>query len=409
MVRFLLNKVIKTDKGRDLNTPVLIFLSYSYEGVRLRMSTGERIAPRDWNQKSCRPRSSAANCDTLTGYLDRMERLVKDVHLKLKSDMQVVTPAMIKEAVHKEVRNKAGRETLIQWIERYSELPQATDALKQNYHSILLILKQYPGAKDFPDITEAWFLKFQRWMEAYRDKQHPIGYKANYIHKAVRYIKEFCNQARRAGVTEKAGWVDMVYRAPQEEVQSIYLTLDELTTMHTKKLPAYLRHAADRFLIGAFTGLRFSDFSQVTPDAVRGGMIHNRNQKTGEVVVIPIHPVVSEIFERYGGKLPRPISNPKMNKYIKEVGRLCEINTPVEVVSTRGGKKVTDTIEKYKLITTHTARRSAATNMYIAGIQSISIMKITGHKTEKSFMKYIRISQEENARLIQNHAFFIKP
>jgi integrase len=65
-------------------------------------------------------------------------------------------------------------------------------------------------------------------------------------------------------------------------------------------------------------------------------------------------------------------------------------------------------IEKYNLITTHTARRSGATNMFLAGIPAQSIMKITGHTTESSFMKYLRISKDANATLIANNPFFNK-
>jgi integrase len=42
------------------------------------------------------------------------------------------------------------------------------------------------------------------------------------------------------------------------------------------------------------------------------------------------------------------------------------------------------------LLSTHTARRSFATNLFLSGFPAISIMKITGHTTEKSFMKYIK-------------------
>ena len=59
--------------------------------------------------------------------------------------------------------------------------------------------------------------------------------------------------------------------------------------------------------------------------------------------------------------------------------------------------------KKYQLLTTHTARRSFATNLYLSGFPSISIMKITGHTTEKSFMKYIKITPTENAKLLQLH------
>lgn len=57
------------------------------------------------------------------------------------------------------------------------------------------------------------------------------------------------------------------------------------------------------------------------------------------------------------------------------------------------------------MVTSHTARRSFATNAYRAGIPSLSIMQITGHSTETSFMKYIRISKEENAIALSKHTF----
>ncbi|MDO9635196.1 MAG: tyrosine-type recombinase/integrase [Paludibacter sp.] len=63
-------------------------------------------------------------------------------------------------------------------------------------------------------------------------------------------------------------------------------------------------------------------------------------------------------------------------------------------------------IPKNELVTSHTARRSFATNLYLAGIDTISIMLLTGHKTEKSFMVYIRITKEQNAYRVASHPFF---
>ena len=64
------------------------------------------------------------------------------------------------------------------------------------------------------------------------------------------------------------------------------------------------------------------------------------------------------------------------------------------------------TILKYELIKAQTARRSGATNMYLAGISTLDIMKITGHKKEREFLKYIRVSKEETAELLANHEYF---
>jgi len=44
--------------------------------------------------------------------------------------------------------------------------------------------------------------------------------------------------------------------------------------------------------------------------------------------------------------------------------------------------------------------------MYLAGVPSLAIMQITGHKTESVFMKYICIDAEQNANLMMQHDFF---
>jgi integrase len=68
---------------------------------------------------------------------------------------------------------------------------------------------------------------------------------------------------------------------------------------------------------------------------------------------------------------------------------------------TKGGKEITINSKRYLQVSTHTARRSFASNLFVKGVPSQTIMKITGHKTEKSFMQYIKITPKENAKLIQ--------
>ena len=139
---------------------------------------------------------------------------------------------------------------------------------------------------------------------------------------------------------------------------------------------------------------------------MEGNTIRIRTQKTGELVVIPLHWMIRDILDKYEGALPKPVSNQKMNEYLKEIGELAKINTISNTSITKGGLRVDKASKKFELITVHTARRSFATNMFLAEVQTISIMKITGHKTEKSFMKYIRISQEDNAIKLADHPFF---
>jgi integrase len=155
--------------------------------------------------------------------------------------------------------------------------------------------------------------------------------------------------------------------------------------------------------------LRYSDYSRIKPEHIREidgkKYIDMITQKTSERVIIPVRQELDELLRKYGYTVPKTYEQ-KVNKRIKDVGKEAEIDEDVEIESIKGGLKVKTTTKKYNLIKTHTARRSAATNMYLAGIPTIDIMKITGHKKESAFLKYICVSNEQTATNLSEHKYF---
>lgn len=93
-------------------------------------------------------------------------------------------------------------------------------------------------------------------------------------------------------------------------------------------------------------------------------------------------------------------------RVLKGIWQIAEIEDDIILTQTKGGKWQSETFKKWELITTHTVWRSFATNAYLQNVPTISIMKITGHRTEKSFLKYIKISKEDNANKLISHPFF---
>ena len=82
---------------------------------------------------------------------------------------------------------------------------------------------------------------------------------------------------------------------------------------------------------------------------------------------------------------------------------LCKaLKKEVSISFTKGGVLETKVLEKWNLVTTHTARRSFATNQFLNGVPTLSIMAITGHKTEKAFMKYIKVTPDDHAKIMAN-------
>lgn len=168
--------------------------------------------------------------------------------------------------------------------------------------------------------------------------------------------------------------------------------------------------ARDLFIIGAYTGLRVSDFNNLSEDnilfVVNTKVIKVATKKTGEPVVIPIHPVVNRILEKRNGEFLPKISDQKINNYLKDIGKESKINENFKRTSTKGGTKATSLRPRYEHIKTHTARRLFCTNAYLSGIDSIDIIAISGHRTEKSFLKYIKVSKEQIVLRMADHPFF---
>ena len=250
------------------------------------------------------------------------------------------------------------------------------------------------------------------------------GLSKNTIGTRIKILKTFISEANERGINVPTDYKKKSFKVLKEETNSIYLTESELMQMYyietspeslkilkkefnTDKLPDYLAKVRDLFLIGCYTGLRFSDLSKLNKDNITAdNTINIKTQKTNQNVVVPIHTIVRLIFEKYNYKLPREISNQKLNDYMKDVAKIARINEPITTEITKGGFKVSESTEKYNLVTSHTARRSFATNAFLMDMPSISIMKITGHKTESAFMKYIKMSAKDNAIKMQSHKFF---
>lgn len=249
---------------------------------------------------------------------------------------------------------------------------------------------------NFKDITRKFYDSFILYLTFEK------GFAVNTIGKKIKVLKIFLNDASPEYISRDQ-FKD--FKTLTEESDNIYLNEDELQELFELKFGKKTQHleaVRDLFLIGCWTGLRFSDLKQVRPENINNGYINIQQEKTTSTVMIPVHPVVESILSKYEYKLPKLISNQKFNGYLKDIAKKAKFNKGVTKHITKAGKMETNFLMKWQQVTTHTARRSFATNAYKADIPAITIMAITGHKTESSFMKYIKITKEEQARKIKD-------
>jgi integrase len=217
-----------------------------------------------------------------------------------------------------------------------------------------------------------------------------FGFSGNYINKYIKCIKQVMNKAHIRGYHSNLAFKEDDWKVTDKPVDKTFLSEDEIARIWQTPLEGSLARIRDTFVMGCYLGLRYSDLMEITMDSIaefRGTkMVRLVQSKTGELVTIPLKPVVLSLLDKYEG-LPCKINLATFNQKLKEV---CH----------NAG------IDRSAMITSHTMRRSFATNLYLAGMPSIDIMKVTGHKTETQFLKYIRVSKEETAERMSEHAFF---
>jgi integrase len=183
----------------------------------------------------------------------------------------------------------------------------------------------------------------------------------------------------------------------------IYLTEDDIKAIYEYKYELFsqIDNVRDRFIMACCTGIRFSDYEEIREENIfkneHGEFVRVKAAKTGIVAVIPLNWMAKQILAKYSYQLPKVISNEKFNVYLKTIGTDAKLTKVYQISVTSGGILSTESKKKHELIQTHTARRSFATNLFLAGYSNSEIMKITGHKTETEFLKYIRVSSEEVA------------
>jgi site-specific recombinase XerD len=291
-------------------------------------------------------------------------------------------------------RSFKGKSVVYRTIQRY----RSTETL------LLEFQKQQNEPFTFNMIDKAFIDAFNAFMKRVKN------YSPTTMGKHVSTLKSFLNEATDEGLNKNLKFKSKAFAVTKTAKDAIALSESDITAMYNLDLShrTGLDRVRDLFIIATKTGLRFSDFTEIKPENIKrndkGIFIDKIQFKTKDKVVIPIDETVLEILNKYDNNLPKAISNQKFNDYIKEIAQLVpQLHEIHERSITKGGITSTVANPKWELISSHTARRSFATNAYKRGTPTLSIMAITGHKTEAAFLAYIKVTKEEHAEMIRQH------
>lgn len=396
----------------------LIFLQFKYFKRKLLYSFKQTVEPENWNSKKQRVKNNSTTTHDGKFYinelLDNLEGLCLETYHKLLKE-GIPEPTSIRKVLEAFMnKNHFGevekeRPTLFKLIERF-----ITGEIKfKGKDKSLATIKSYRTTKrhllefqtkenypiDFDTITLDFFYKFVHYLKNVK------GMRQNGAAKYIKTLKVFMNEAIDLGYTTNLQFRQRKFSMPETEIEAVYLTEPEILRLFSFDFSSDERfeRVRDLFVFGCFVGLRYSDYSKIQPENIikidDEYFIKKTTQKTGEQVIIPCNPIVLQIFKKYKdnpNRLPKAYCDVKFNKHIKEVLKAAGFVEEGRLLD-KPSKQL------WECVSSHTARRSFATNFYLQGFPTIDLMKITGHRTEKSFLRYIRVTKLDTAKRLSLH------
>ncbi len=399
-----------------------IYISVTYRGERCILYPGESIDKDNWDNKKFKPKPIAGN-NALIGRLNRFEQLVRDTHDDLQKSIRGIVPAkMLQKSVLEKIFPIATETIVAKPIlitdffqslidDSKSGVRRSNDDLNLNPNSI----KPYQSALNhFVKFQEGHRCEYclkdinQKLVKAFTDYLNgklAVNTSAKYL-TVFKLLISYANEKKLIDF-QQASEVKVIVR--REKSDSIYLNereIEEMMAIKEFSTPLY-EIVRDFFVICCCTGLRFQDVSILRLAHINDGFLEIDPGKNLRIirsvtkVIVPVLPMFKEILSKYPDGFPKCPPNQVFNRYIKEIAeKVPSLQKEFLKKITRAHKVEIETYLKFQKVSAHTARRSFCTNMYLKGVPIITIMAMSGHKTQENFMKYIKADNRKHAEIL---------
>lgn len=387
-----------------------------YENDRLKIATGCSVPPKFWQDKKQRVKVTLEfnEANNINDKLDELESVMLSLLKKYRDDNYFPNQDKIKADLFNQknvpIKNKKAKtfwNHFDDFVEdkrkTYKDVRDYNNSLRKHLKKVQEIM-EHPLSfsmimNDSGDFNLEWmnYLSFV----APNSEGEP-GLLPNTIGKQNKNLKAFFNWCFDRNIVKKFS----LKRFPTivEDVDKIYLKEEELIKIESLKLTdSNQMIVRDLFLVGCETALRFSDFIRITEHDIRDNDLHITPKKTRnsgvKKLIIPISARFRRILDSYDGKLPNYNikSLTKFNNTIREICEVAKICDEINFYREVAGKQILVSKKKYEEVSSHTCRRTFCTLKFLKGMPAQAIMKFSGHKTERNFLKYLKLDAELTA------------
>jgi integrase len=378
-------------------TPIFAFVSF--DGQRVKVSTGLTILPKQWLKAEQRAQvRGLPDNGKLNDALELAEQQLLDCYRLHRSQAQLPSAVALRAAVAPSAAPAGSTAPVVhsfgdyfdEWIAlaRAQQKPRSAQVYATAARHVREFAQATGYAVDFDTITPTFGDRYTTYL------LHKVRLTDNTVAKQVHTLKRFLRWARERGYTNATGFDRLTWKRQEPDIMT--LTAAEVAALEQLTLPpgGYLANARSLFLLACYTGLRFSDLVSIRAEHLRGQALRMTTQKTRETVTVPLRPEALMLVEQLVAGQVRVITNQKLNDYLKELGRLAGIDSPIEVIRFRGGVRESTTVAKWERLGCHTGRRTFVTLSLERGLRPETIMKVTGHRGWKSFQRYVNITSD---------------
>lgn len=398
--------VLKEPNSKKKTSIILLF---RYSNLTTKIYTKQTIEPIFWDKSKQRVKQSIKiNSSKINSLLNEMDSKIVELYNKVLDDFnRTPEPKELKNLFELEYFEEKPQFTkrkvklLMEVFDEYGQRmisenkSSSADKYRQAKQNLLDFSKENGYNVQFETMTNEFRNDFIHYL------RHNKKYAESTIHRKLKFIKTIVHYALDCGYITGLRVNLRKFGVPDFQPDKIALTENELKDIENLDLSQNIRldKVRDRFLIGCYTGLRFSDFIRLNKThIVDDKYIIIKQEKTKDVVTQPFWNEVRTIFEKYSFELPEPIKEPNFNLYIKEVCQLCDsLKKEQEIREYELGKLKTIYKPRHELVTSHTARRTFVTLKAEQGMALEDIAIATGHKNIKTLLGYMKLNSKQKA------------
>ena len=352
-------------------------------------STGISIHPKNWNKKNRMPivKSGSAGFELkkitarLNLYIEQLHKTINDIQLNKEN----VTRSKLKQALDDSFKlskvsiDKSSVSSMMSYyIKQREKLNKYSRQGIDKYKYLKNKLEHYNKNLKTSDINEEFMIDFINFLrEHYKltdiTLNRTIGFLKTFLKWSIEYGVEIDNSYKKVTITSR-------------DADHIHLTKEQVKVLESLELETKLDRIRDLFLIGVYSGQRFSDYTVFKKSDVIDNRIVKRAQKTNFKSYVPISKKLKKLLDKYEWRLPK-VSNQKFNAYIKEVCKIAAFNDEITRTKYRGKEKIIEIQPFYERVSSHTARRTFIT-LASYTVPDHIIMGITGIRSANTLKTY---------------------